>query len=312
MRNFLKGRRGQDLPEGALEIGNHELYNNIVERLTNLALSQFEWIDLPHTIDRYYLERVLLTHGRAVVFQPPESDMWLAAHFVHQGDGFDIYGRPLMSAVQPLGAMGQKLPINPARAYLIYDNTSLDRRPLMPSIHLFARRLYEIEQTARQNLRHQNTPYIISTPNSDQKHSIRQIFRQVFNFDPVITVKSNTRDGDISKTISSLDTKVDFKVLELQQAWKFEWNRALSMLGISAETTKRERMLTDELLMNRQEDTISLQARLLTRAEFCNRFNDDNPEFELSVNLADNLEADTGENNDPLNHDHEGVDDDVS
>lgn len=285
--SFIKGRKGFDTSEALLAIGNHELYNNIIERLTNIALAQFEWRDLPKTIDRYHLERVLLTHGRAVIFQPPESTLWIASHFIHQDGDFDIYGHPMLDAIQPIGAMGQKIPYNPATAYILYDNTSLDRRPLMTSIHLFARRLYEIEQTIRQNLRHQNTPYVITTPNGDNRNSIRQLFRQIFNFDPVITIKTTNRDGDLDKAITSLDTKVDLKVLDLQQAWKFEWNRALSMLGISAETTKRERMLTDELLMNRQEDTISLQARLMTRVEFCNRFNDDHPEYELSVNLAD-------------------------
>jgi hypothetical protein len=57
------------------------------------------------------------------------------------------------------------------------------------------------------------------------------------------------------------------------------------MLGITAETTKKERLLNDEITLDRQEDMISLNSRLLNRVEFCNKMNAKHG-LDLSVNLS--------------------------
>lgn len=305
MDPYINGYHNYDAPERALEIANHELYNNIIERLTNLALSQFEWHGLPDTLDRYYMERTLLLHGRCVIFRPPGGDMWLVSHFVHNGGNFDIYGRPQLDGIRAIDAMGRELPIDPDTAYILYDNTALDRRPLMSAIALHARKLYEIEQSIRMNLRHQNKPYIIATGGDKERSSVIQLMRKMFNYDPVISVKSRKGGEDLADRVKTVDTKVTLIVGDLQQAWVHEWKRALNVLGISAETTKRERMLSGELVMNRQEDTISLQARMLNRVEFCNMFNEDHPDYELSVNLSDTPEPETPEPTTPAPYDTE-------
>ena len=57
------------------------------------------------------------------------------------------------------------------------------------------------------------------------------------------------------------------------------------MLGITGETTKKERLLNDELQMNRMQDTITTGSRLLNRIEFCNRINK-RWGWDVSVNLV--------------------------
>ena len=69
------------------------------------------------------------------------------------------------------------------------------------------------------------------------------------------------------------------------QALKTVWAEALSMLGITAETTKKERLISNEIMINRQEDLISLNSRLLNRVEFCNKMNKKYG-LDLSVNLS--------------------------
>jgi hypothetical protein len=45
------------------------------------------------------------------------------------------------------------------------------------------------------------------------------------------------------------------------------------MLGITGETTKKERLLDGEIQMNRMQDTITMSSRLLNRVEFANKIN---------------------------------------
>ena len=57
------------------------------------------------------------------------------------------------------------------------------------------------------------------------------------------------------------------------------------MLGIAAETTKKERLISDEITMNRQEDSVSLNSRLMERTALCNLMNE-RYGLDMSVNLS--------------------------
>jgi hypothetical protein len=119
------------------------------------------------------------------------------------------------------------------------------------------------------------------TTTRNESLGIKNLFNRVMGFQPVIEVR-NTFDPN---SIQTLDTRVDFKGKELLETLKITWAEALSMLGITAETTKKERLLDNEITLDRQEDIISLNSRLLNRVEFCNRMNEKFG-FNLSVNLS--------------------------
>ena len=72
---------------------------------------------------------------------------------------------------------------------------------------------------------------------------------------------------------------------DLLDSLKVIWNEALSMLGITGETTKKERLIGDELALNRMQDTISMSSRLLNRMEFCNKMNEKYG-LDMSVNIV--------------------------
>ena len=86
-------------------------------------------------------------------------------------------------------------------------------------------------------------------------------------------------------SIKTFDMQVDFKGNDILDALKTTWAEALSMLGITAKQTKKERLLQDELTINRMEDLLSLNARLLNRVDFCNKMNKKYG-MNLSVNLS--------------------------
>ena len=152
---------------------------------------------------------------------------------------------------------------------------------LMPMIDLYAKLLWEAHNTFRSNLQQQITPYIVATTRNKEL-SFKNFFNRVKGFQPVITV-SNA--ANLEEEIGTLDLKVDFNGKEILETLKIIWAEALSMLGITAETTKKERLLNDEITLDRQEDMISLNSRLLNRVEFCNKMNAKHG-MNLSVNLS--------------------------
>ncbi len=47
---------------------NMESYYYYIDRLTELSISMFEWVNLPDTVDERFLEMTLFTNGCAVYF----------------------------------------------------------------------------------------------------------------------------------------------------------------------------------------------------------------------------------------------------
>lgn len=256
-----------------LFIANQEIYNYYRERLINVALSQFEWHGLPDTCDRLYFEKRLLFDGKACMLKPIGSEEWLSLGYVTNGS-LNVYGYP----TDILGVGFNATNIQPEVWEFLYDN--MTKQSLLPKIDLYARLLWEVHNTFRSNLKHQNTPYIV-TGTKNQELSFKNLFNRIFGFQPYILMK---RPED-AQAIQVLQTGVDYRGNELLDSLKVVWAEALAMLGITAETTKKERLIGDEITLNRQEDIISLNSRLLNRVEFCNKMNKKYG-LELSVNIS--------------------------
>lgn len=257
-----------------LVIENSEIYLYYRERLINLALSQFEWHGMPDTCDRLFFEKSLLYHGKGCFIQPRGTDFWLSVDYVYQGN-LDVYGYP--TSIKGIG-YGTHNIIEGDNWEILFDNMTW--ASLLPKIDLYARLLWECHNVYRSNLQQQITPYLVLTTRNESL-SIKNLFNRILGFQPVVEVKNNFDP----EGIKTLDTRVDFKGTELLENLKVLWAEALSMLGITAETTKKERLLNNEITIDRQEDIISLNSRLLNRVDFCNKMNKKYG-FNLSVNLS--------------------------
>ena len=246
-----------------LMIENIHIYQFYYDRLINMALAQFEWNNLPESSYRLELERSLLFKGTACMCKPKGlDDTYLTISYVFQGRP-NIYGLP--TKITGIGRNGDQVATDDW--VVLFDN--MTQTSLVSYIDLFAKMLWECHNTFRSNLRQQNTPYIVAT-NKNEALSFRNIFNHIFNFDPVVTVKNN---ADIDSSVKILDLKKEYIGGSLLEALTYIWNMAMAMFGITGETTKKERLLSDELVLNRQEDAIAMSARLLNRVEFCNKIN---------------------------------------
>lgn len=265
-----------DGPDFDLFISNQEIYNFYRERLINLALSQFSYQGLPESCDRRYFELRLLTDGKACFMKPKGSEDWLSVGFVNNGD-LDVYGYP--TKILGVGYNAANIEPEDDGWLILYDNQT--KVSLLPKIDLCARMMWKVHQIFMANLNHQISPYIVKT-NARTKLSIKNLMNRVFGFQNVIEVSGKSFDPN---DFTTLDTKVDFIGMDLMACLDVVWKWSLNTLGITAETTKRERMLNDELELNRMEDIISLNSRMRNRIEFCNKLNEKYG-LNISVNLC--------------------------
>lgn len=270
-------------------------------RLMNVAMAQFDYENLPDTIDRRYMEKVLLTRGSVAVYQPQDSDFYVATGYMpwdgktkptqdavtwyndldrdisnenyqeklFRGNAsvYDIYGNP--TRIMGVGFNGEQ--IYPSEKWgVCWDN--MTREPLVVHIRRYAQMLAETHMTFRMNLRMQNKPYLLLS-NRNKELSFKKFFRALFNFEPVVELG---QQFVLDEDVKVLDMKVDYHGTEFLENLKEIWNQALDMLGIATQNTKKERLITGEIGMDRQSDLITMNSRLLNRVEFWDKYNNDN------------------------------------
>ena len=189
---------------------------------------------------------------------------------------YDVYGDP--NHIRGIGFNGEQW--DTETWCIFYDN--MTKTSLMPKIELYAKMLTEIWCTMRNNVRQQNTPYIVQVP-KQCSFSVKEFFRAIFTFEPVIEVNQALTDS-----ITKLDLGANLIAPELMNLMRDVWQECLSTLGISAKQDKKERMITSEAALNRQADIVELSSRLLNRIEFCEKMNNLYG-LNLSVKMSSNI-----------------------
>lgn len=254
-------------------------YSTWFNRLYNIAISRFEWLNLPDTCNEKFIEQVLFFNGFMVGYKDTALNSFLIMPCTNNSV-LDIFGYPAkVNAYGYNGYMAQNLtpytitlgqePTG-ADAALLYANYS--RCPDLPAVLYFARKLTKIDRTIDVNINVQKTPYIISC-GENQRLTVANMFKQVDNFEPaIITTKFYGLNGE--KPINVMDLKPPFVADKMQTLKRQVYQEALTYLGIEANTSeKAERQVTEELTANMGETESMRQSPLASRKQFCKEFN---------------------------------------
>lgn len=254
-------------------------YSTWFNRLYNIAISRFEWLNLPETCNEKFIEQVLFFNGFMVGYKDTALNSFLIMPCTNNSV-LDIFGYPAkVNAYGYNGYMAQNLTpytitlgqeITKADAALLYANYS--RCPDLPAVLYFARKLTKIDRTIDVNINVQKTPYIISC-GENQRLTVANMFKQVDNFEPaIITTKFYGLNGE--KPINVMDLKPPFVADKMQTLKRQVYQEALTYLGIEANTSeKAERQVTEELTANMGETESMRQSPLASRKQFCKEFN---------------------------------------
>lgn len=254
-------------------------YSTWFNRLYNMAISRFEWINLPDTCNEKFIEQVLFFNGFMVGYKDTALNSYLIMPCTNNSV-LDIFGYPAkVNAYGYNGYIAQNLTpytitlgqeTTNADAALLYANYS--RCPDLPAVLYFARKLTKIDRTIDVNINVQKTPYIISC-GENQRLTVANMFKQVDNFEPAImTTKFYGLNGE--KPINVMDLKPPFVADKMQVLKRQVYQEALTYLGIEANTSeKAERQVTEELTANMGETESMRQSPLASRKQFCKEFN---------------------------------------
>lgn len=245
-------------------MANGATYVQYYNRLMELSMSMFEWKNLPDTVDERYLELGLFSSGCMVFFKDDVIGE-LALNMTYRG-GFDIYGEPTKRRAYSRYNQFQTT-LDKDNSVIIWNNMLRTNSAL--DVQMFAYRLYNLDRIVDINANAQKTPVLI-TCDEKQKLTMKNLYLQYEGNYPVIFGDSNL---DI-KSLSVLKTDAPFVSDKIYDLKVKIWNEALTYLGISnINTTKKERMITDEVIRNQGGTIASRYSRLESRRRAVKKIN---------------------------------------
>lgn len=258
----MKKKKNQAFHDALM--ANGATYVQYYNRLMELSMSMFEWKNLPDTVDERYLELGLFSSGCMIFFKDDVIGE-LALNMTYQG-GFDIYGEPTRRRAYSRYNQFQTT-LDKDNSVIIWNNMLRTNSAL--DVQMFAYRLYNLDRIVDINANAQKTPVLI-TCDEKQKLTMKNLYMQYEGNYPVIFGDSNL---DI-KSLSVLKTDAPFVSDKIYDLKIKIWNEALTYLGISnINTTKKERMITDEVIRNQGGTIASRYSRLESRRRAVKKIN---------------------------------------
>lgn len=244
---------------------NNLTYRQYLNRLTELAISMFEWKNLPDTVDARYLELHLFETGCMVYFKD-EVIGDLCLDCIVQGR-LDVYGNPLLRRAYSGYNNYQKL-LKYNNSVIIWNNYLHGNSIL--DVEMFARRLYNIDRIIDVNANAQKTPVLLQGTEK-QRLTLLNLYKEYDGNAPFIFGDKNL---DIN-SLKAFSTNAPYVCDKLYQLKTQIWNEALTYLGISnINIQKKERLITDEVTRNQGGTIASRYSRLESRRQAVEKIND--------------------------------------
>lgn len=242
---------------------NNRTYWQYYNRLTELAMSTFEWKNVPPSIDKRFLEMTLFSDGYAIFFKDEVLDFLGLQCMI--GGKLNVYRIPMERTAYSTNGYQKRL--TEENSVIVYNN--LIRTNSLLDVEMFATRLYNIDRTIDVNVNAQKTPILIQC-DEKQRLTFKNLFKEYDGNAPVIYGSK----GIDTKGITVLKTDAPYQADKLQELKVQIWNEALTYLGISnINIQKKERMVTDEVIRNQGGTIASRYSRLEARREACEMIN---------------------------------------
>lgn len=256
-------RRTANLFEDSARL-NNLTYKQYLDRLTELAISVFEWKNLPPSVDARYLELHLFETGCMVYFNDDVLGN-ICLDCIANGR-LGIYGDPILRRAYS-GYNNYNALLKESNSVIVWNNY-LHTNSIL-DVKMFARRLYVLDRIIDVNANAQKTPVLVQGTEK-QRLTLINLYKEFDGNAPFI-FGDNNLDLNVLKVLQTGAPYVCDKLYTLKTQY---WNEALTYLGISnINIQKRERLITDEVTRNQGGTIASRYSRLNSRREAARKIN---------------------------------------
>lgn len=260
------GKRGKvgNTPFWDSATANNRTYNHYWQRIMEMAVTRFEWINLPSTIDERYLELALITDGHALFFY--DDVLGYLALRSANGGKLNVYDVPDYRTV--VANNGYRYTGTEKDSVIIYNNFL--RTSSAIDIQLYAERLANLDRTIDVNVNSQKTPVLISC-NQQQQLTMKNLYMKYEGNSPYI-FGDNSISPDVIKVLKTDSPYVSDKLYILKEQI---WNEVCGYLGIAnISYQKKERMIRDEVQRGMGATIQSRYSGLIVRQQACRQINE--------------------------------------
>lgn len=230
---------------------NNRTFGIYLSYIAELAISQFQYKNLPDSVDERFLEQCLFFKGQSVFFKDDVLG-FLCLRCV-PGSGFNVYGIPVTRIAESVN--GYRAELTEENSVIIYNNYL--RLPTYPQALMYSKVLYNMDRIIDVNINAQKTPVII---NCDEKLRLtfENLIKKYDGNEPFIWGNKNLGD----KPIAVLRTDAPFNADRIFALRKQYLSDVLTRLGIDSNEQKKERVITDEISVSRGETIAARKSRL--------------------------------------------------
>lgn len=275
---------------------NSETYQDYLNRFRKIALSMFEWVNLPKSMNENFIEKCLFYNGKCA-FLKDKTKGFINTKVCSNGY-LNIYGLPTKlhcfsydyQEDRDLFSYKDELIENQEEKECIYVLNNTEVIPTVSTLELFAYRLYMCDRVCDVNLSGQRYPLMIL---GDEKArlTLENLYSQYDGNKPFIFGKKDLLSENEMKV---LKTDSPYIIDRVTQYKKEIWNEALTFLGINnMSIVKGERLTKNESEENNELVNLNLLSFLKTRQQACREFNElfgfTGTDKEISVRVRSDL-----------------------
>lgn len=257
-----KKRNDREFWDSALM--NNALYRFYYYQLTQLAISMFEWKNLPDSVDPRYLELTLFANGSAVFFKDEQLG-YLALQTLINGP-LSVYRIPKKR--RAFSVNGYQKDLDSDNSVIIFNNmlhlnTAYD-------VELFARKLWDIDAAIQVNAKMQKTPGLVKGT-EEQRHALLNLYKKYEGNEPFIFADKSLN----VEQLTYISTEAPYVADKLYTLKTQIWNEALTYLGITnINYQKKERLISDEVTRQNGGTFALRYSRLTERQNAAKAIND--------------------------------------
>lgn len=238
--------------------------NIYFDKLKEITVTLYKWVNLPEEIDPRFLELSLFECGEIVFAQDDITGLYFVMRTVNAGK-LDKYNRPIYRRLYANNGMNLERDIS--NSVIIYNNVL--RSSSIPVVRYYSDRFYFYDQIIDINVNAQKTPVLIRC-NENERLSVENLYLKYEGGQPVI-FGDKTLSANPIEVLKTDAPFVSDKIYDMKVKY---WNEFLTFFGVSnVNINKKERMTTDEV--NRQLGG-AIAARgsgLLMRKRACDEIN---------------------------------------
>lgn len=244
--------------------GCDELEMYFFYKYYNIAVSRFEWVNLPKEIEPFFIEDVMFWRGKGLMIKDPVINKYAFMRCNLTGL-IDIYNIPEDRFA--FASTGYFEEYGKDDSVILWD-TPLTM-PKFYTIKFYAKQMANLWQTKDINIYAQRTPLVVAM-SQENRLSYENVINKYNQYIPTIKVDDYM---NLDK-LKVLKTEAPYLVDKLEHEMTVLESRLFTELGIENNPVeKKERLITDEVQGNSGATEMYRQSCLCTRERFCKQCN---------------------------------------